>query len=149
MDSERAPSGVSIGALQTVEALSRVIKREATGIEFLTADSFRNPLVTFQVGESFIKKVRTVLDRRRPSQDKLETLTGRVTGGVGCCTVQVAADCREGVRSRYCGGDFSPMFTPTLLESLNRTVRLHGTVERKGKQPRIINIHTVEIPEED
>ena len=37
------------------------------------------------------------------------------------------------------------MFTPLLLEALNRQVKLQGIVERRGKQPAVIHIHNVEI----
>jgi hypothetical protein len=44
-------------------------------------------------------------------------------------------------------GNFSHMLTPSLLESLNRRVSIQGIVERKGKQPSIIHIHSVEVPD--
>ena len=91
LDSESAPTGVSIGALQTLEAFARVLNREAAGIEFCTADSFRKPLVKFHIANQFIGKVREVLARRRPSQDELETLEGR-SHGIGHCAGQITLD---------------------------------------------------------
>jgi hypothetical protein len=142
LNNEVAPTGVSIGALQTLEALARVLNREATGIEFSTADSFRKPMVRFEVGERFILRVREVLVRRRPSQANLEMLEGRVTaldvvkGTLLLSVVNVP---------RRVKGNFSHMFTPSLLEALNRRVRLQGVVERRGKQPGVIHIHNVEF----
>jgi hypothetical protein len=144
LDDEAASTGVSIGALQTLEALSRVLKREAAGIEFSTVDSFRNPLVKFQVDEPFICKVREVLGRRRTSEEKLESLEGRIT----------ALDVLEGKLlltmpggGPRVKGNFSPMYTPSLLEAFNRQVKLQGIVERRGKHAAVIHIHSVEIPE--
>ncbi len=137
---------MSIGALQTLEALGRVLNREAAGIEFSTVDSFRTPLGQFLIDNRFVGKVRTVLVRRRPSQDKLEMVEGRIT----------ALDVVQGTLllsvpnvSRRVKGDFSSMFTPSLLEAMNGEVRLQGVVERRGKQPAVIHIQRVEIPDTD
>ena len=143
-DTQRAPTGVSIGALQTLGALNRVLRREASAIEFSTADSFAKPLMMFQVRETFIEKVRGVLASRRPSEDSLETLEGRVTAldvlrGTLLLTV-------PGTHDRI-KGTFATLFTPTLLESLNRQVRVQGMVERKGRRIVGIQIHAVEAPD--
>lgn len=119
LNNEVAPTGVSIGALQALEGLARVLNREAAAIEFSTADSYGKPLVRFEIGEKFIVRAREVLGRRRPSQEKLETLEGPVTAldvveGTLLLTV-------EGVRRRV-KGNFSHMFTPSLLEAQNRRV---------------------------
>jgi hypothetical protein len=144
LDTQRSPTGVSIGALQTLGALSRVLRREASAIEFSTADSFAKPLVRFQVRQTFIEKVRVVLESRRPSEETLETLEGRVT----------ALDVVQGTllltvphtRTRI-KGSFAPLFTPTLLDAFNRPVRVRGAVERKGRRIVSIHIHTVETPD--
>jgi hypothetical protein len=142
LDTESAPTGVSIGALQTLEALARVLNREDAGIEFSAADSFRKPLVKFQIGERFIGKVREVLGRRRPSQDKLEMLAGRVTAlDVVQGTLLLSV---QGLGRRV-KSNFPHMFVPSLLEALNRQVKLQGIVERRGREAAVIHIHSVEI----
>ncbi|MGL6074452.1 MAG: hypothetical protein ACRC8S_09860 [Fimbriiglobus sp.] len=142
LDREAAPTEVSVGSLQTLEALARVLKREATAIEFSTRNSDRKQLVNFEVSERFIGRVREVLVRRRPTQAQLETLVGRVT----------ELDIVEGKLllsvpdlSQRVKGSFSHMFTPTLLESLNQVVKLEGQVERNSKRPVMIHIHSVEL----
>ena len=57
MDKDKAPTSVSIGALQTLAALKRTLKREASAIEFSTADRFRKPMIQFSIENSFIDKV--------------------------------------------------------------------------------------------
>ncbi len=142
VDKDKAPTSVSIGALQTLAALKRTLKREASVIEFSTADRFRKPLIQFSIENSFIDKVEQALERRRPSQTSLETIEGRVT----------ALDVQEGrlllsVKEfpRRVRGDFSRMLTPSLLESLNRRVKLQGIIERKGNRPHAIHIDYIEM----
>jgi hypothetical protein len=77
------------------------------------------------------------------SQDTLETLEGRVTAldvVQGALLLSV-----PGVRRRV-KGDFSHLLTPSLLEAINRQVRLLGIVERRGKQPAVIHVQRVEVP---
>jgi hypothetical protein len=42
-------------------------------------------------------------------------------------------------------GNFSRMLTPSILDSLNRRVRLQGVVERRRDHPRVIHIDSVEM----
>jgi hypothetical protein len=101
-----------------------------------------------QINEGFLDKVQRVIRSRRPSEEKLESLEGRVT----------LLDIIEGKlllsvtgASKRVKGNFSHMFTPSLLKSLNQRVRLQGIVEWKGtgrtRQPVVIHIHAVETPD--
>ncbi len=130
VDKDKAPTSVSIGALQTLAALKRTLKREASAIEFSTVDRFRKPLIQFSIENSFIDKVEQALERRRPSQASLETIEGRVTAlDVQECRLSLSVE----ELPRRVRGDFSRMLTPSLLESLNRRVKLQGfIVDRKS-----------------
>lgn len=146
LEREVAPTEVSIGALQTLEALSRVLNREATGIEFSAATSFREPVVKLEIGERFIGRVREVLTRRRPSQEQLETLEGYITAlDLSQGTLHLTV---EGLRQRV-RGNFSSLLTPPLMWALGQRVRLRGRVEWRGTKPSVIRVDQVELLDVD
>lgn len=139
---DKSPTSVSIGALQTLAALKRTLTREASVIEFSTVDRFRKPVIRFSIEKSFIAKVEQALERRRPSQDSLETIEGRVTA-VDIVEGRIMLTVKE--LPERLRGRFSRMLTPSLLDSLNRRVKLQGLVQRKRNRPYEINIESVEM----
>lgn len=135
-------SPVSIGAIQAVESLGRVIRREAEAIEFSSFDSFGRPKVSLEVNQGYVERVREVRKSRQPTEAKLETLEGDVT----------ALDIREGKlqlsvegRQQRVHGTFAIMFLPSLLESLGRRVKLQGYVEWKRNRPASIQVIDAEV----
>jgi hypothetical protein len=145
----REPSSavqVSIGAIQTVEALGRVIRREAEAIEFVSIDTLGQARQPLRVDEVYVSRVQKVRESRRPAQARLETLEGQVT----------ALDIREGKlqlsiegRRRRVTGHFAMLFLPSLLASLGRTVRLHGHVQWQRGQPVSIQVVNAELPADE
>ena len=145
----RKPSSapqVSIGAIQAVESLGRVIRREPRAIEFASFDSLGQPQAPFWVDEEYIGRVQKVRESRRPSQAKLETLEGTVTA---LDIVAETLHLRIHPSGERVKGTFSILYQPTLVERLGRHVRLHGVVERRGKRPLSIRVESVEVPDED
>jgi hypothetical protein len=144
-DDPSAPQ-VSIGAIQAVEALGRVIRREAEAIEFSSFDALGKPRRALRVDEAYIGRVRKVRESRRPSRAKLETLEGTVTAlDIVAETLHLRLP-ESGERVK---GTFSILFQPTLVERLGRRVRLHGVVERRGKRPVSIQVESVEVPDDE
>jgi hypothetical protein len=145
----RQPSSsvqVSIGAIQVVESLGRVIRREAEAIEFSSFDSLGRPSGTLRVDEDYVGRVNKVRESRRPTRATLETLEGQVT----------ALDIREGKlqlsiegRKVRVAGSFTMMFLPSLLESLGRRVRLQGLVEWRRNRPFSIQVMDAELLGDD
>ncbi len=136
---------ISFGALQTIKGLGRVLKREAGSIEFSAFDSRSRALPRQVVHEEYITRVCEVLQSRRPSHNKVEAIEGKVT----------ALDIVDGTLSLSLGntrrrtkGVFSPMFHPTLLESLGKRVRLQGMISQKSSS-QTIQIVDVEILDSD
>jgi hypothetical protein len=137
---------VSIGAIQAVESLGRVIRREAKAIEFASFDSLGQPRSAIWVDEEYIGRVQKVRQSRRPSQAKLETLEGTVTA---LDIIAETLHLRLHPSGERVKGTFSILFQPTLVERLGQRVRLHGVVERRGKRPVSIRVESVEVPDED
>jgi hypothetical protein len=137
---------VSIGTIQAVESLGRVIRREAEAIEFAPFDSLGKPKPVFRVDEEYIGRVQKVRESRRPSQAKLETLEGTITA---LDIVAETLHLRLHATGQRVKGKFSTLFQPTLVERFGRPVRLHGLVERSGKRPLSIRVESVEVPDED
>src|SRR5712691_5180764 len=141
----RQPSSatqVSIGAVQTVESLGRVIRREAEAVEFSSFDALGRPGQSLRVDEEYIGRVHKVRESRQPTRAKLETLEGQVT----------ALDIREGKlqlsiegRRRRVTGHFALLLLPSLLESLGRRVNLQGYVEWRRNTPASIQIVNTEL----
>lgn len=141
VDSGSDATGVSIGALLTIKALGRVLRREAGSIEYTAFDSRRKPLSKLTVHDRFVERVGEVLLSRRPSHEKTDTLDGKVTAlDVVDGTLLLT---RSGAKRRV-KGTFSPMLHPTLLQSLGKRVRLQGMVSQRGST-QTIQIVDVEI----
>lgn len=139
-------SQVSIGAVQAVEALGRVIRREAEAIEFAAFDSLGQPRTPFRVDEGYIGRVRKVRESRRSTRAKLESLEGTLTA---LDIIAETLHLRLHPSGERVKGTFPILFQPTLVERLGRRVRLHGVVERSGKRLVSIRVESVEVPAED
>jgi hypothetical protein len=137
---------VSIGAIQAVESLGRVIRREAMVIEFASFDAVGQPQPPTWVDEEYIGRVQKVRESRRPSQVRLETLEGTVTA---LDIVAETLHLRLHTSGERVKGTFSMLFQPTLVERLGQQVRLHGVAERRGKRIVSIRVESVEVPDED
>ncbi len=137
---------VSIGAIQALEALGRVIRREAGAIEFTPFDTLCRPMKAIRVTPQTVERVARVREARRPSQSQLEMLEGRITAlDIVEYKLQINVE-PGGGRVR---GTFSGLFQPSLVGCLGRRVRFLGIVERRGKRPIAIQVQSVEIPDEE
>jgi hypothetical protein len=145
LGSLRQPSSatqVSIGAIQAVEALGRVIRREAEAIEFSSFDSLGQARQLQKVDEEYISRVSKVRESRQPTREKVDTLEGHVT----------ALDIREGKlqlsmegRRQRVIGHFTMLILPTLIESLGRRVRLQGLVTWRRTAPVSIQVMSADV----
>lgn len=130
----------SIGAIQTVEALGRVIRREAEAIEFSSFDTFGHARSSLRVDEEYVERVHKVRESRQPTRAKLETLEGTLTAlDIVRATLQLSLDGHRG-RVR---GTYPMLFQPSLMDCLGKRVRLLGPVEQRGR--RIVSIQVVVI----
>ena len=133
---------ISIGAIQVLESLGRVIRREAEAIDFSTFDSLGQPTLSLRVDQAYIERVKQVRESRSPTRESLDTLEGIVT----------ALDIQEGSlqlsiknqKSRVTG-HFTLMFLPSLRESLGSHVKLRGNVIWRNNRPRSIQITDAEL----
>jgi hypothetical protein len=131
---------VSIGTIQTVEALGRVIRREAEAIEFSSFDSLGQARNSLRVDEEYVEYVHKVRESRQPTRAKLETLEGTLTAlDIVRATLQLSLDDHKG----RVHGTYPMLFQPSLMGCLGKRVRLLGPVERRGR--RIISIQVVVI----
>jgi hypothetical protein len=137
---------VSIGAIQAIEALGRVIRREAEAVEYSLFDKLSRPAPPILVTPETISRVAAVRQARRPSQARLETLEGTITA---LDIVAETLHLRLHTSGERVKGTFSTLFQPTLVERLGRRVRLHGAVERRGRRVLSIRVESVEVPDED
>jgi hypothetical protein len=131
---------VSIGAIQTVEALGRVIRREAEAIEFSSFDTLGQARHSLRVDEEYIDRVQKVRESRQPTRAKLETLEGTLTAlDLVRATLQLSLDGHKG----RVHGTYPMLFQPSLMGCLGKRVRIHGPVEWRGR--RIISVQVVVI----
>jgi hypothetical protein len=141
-----AISTVSIGAVQAIESLGRVIRREASAVEYAMLDNIGRPAPPILVTEEVINRVAKVRQTRRSSRAELETLDGTITAlDIVQATLQLnLADSGQRVK-----GTFSPLFQPTLVERLGRRVQLQGQVERRGRRILSIRVESVAVADEE
>jgi hypothetical protein len=139
-------SRVSIGAIQAIESLGRLIRREAQAIEFSSFDVVGQPSRPITVDAPYIEHVRQVRASRQPTCARLETLEGTVTAiDIVQGTLQLSI---EG-QARRVKGTFSMLFQPSLSECLGRRVRLQGPVERTARRTVSIQVTNVEVPDNE
>ena len=81
---------VSIGAIQVVESLGRVIRREAEAIEFSSFDALGQPSGSLRVDEEYIGRVNqgpaVCAVRRGPPWRRWKGRSRRSTSGKGSCS---------------------------------------------------------------
>jgi hypothetical protein len=137
---------VSIGAIQAIEALGRVIRREAGEIEFTALDSLSRPKHPIRVTRETVNRVAQVRTTRRTTLAHLEIIDGTITALDIVDQKLHISEASGGARIK---GTFSVLFQPSMLECLGRRVRLLGIVERRGKRAISIQVQSVEIPDEE
>ncbi len=137
---------VSIGALQVVEGLGRVIRREAAAIEFTSFNMVGQQLSSIVVDTEYVGRVSHVLQSRQPTRAGLETLEGTLTAlDLVRATMQLSLDGRKG----RVQGTYPMRFQPTLIECLSKRIRIQGRVERMGGRTRSVQVLSVEALEEE
>lgn len=148
VEQQSTASQVSIGAIQAVESLGRVLRREVEAIEFTSFDSLgqRRKPEPIRVDENFITRVGKVKASRQPTRAKLDTLEGRITAlDISEGKLQLTVD----GQGRRVKGTFAMLFLPSLLESLGRRVKLEGHLERRGRTIHSIQVLSAEVVSED
>jgi hypothetical protein len=139
---------VSIGAIQAVESLGRVLRREVEAIEFSSFDSLGAPRKPhpIRVDQTFIGRVAKVKASRQPTLAKSDTLNGKITAlDISEGKLQLSID---GHRRRV-RGTFAMLMLPSLQESLGRRVKLTGQVEWRGRTPLSIQVTSTEVLSDD
>lgn len=142
VESDAGTTAISIGALETVRQMNRTLKRDVAAIEFATFDRFEDRRCFQRVDANYIKRVEHVIQHRKTTISKLESLTGTVT----------ALDLhKDELRLSLSGqndrvrGTFASFLHPALLDSLGKRVELFGKVDFKDGQPRSIAIQQAEV----
>jgi hypothetical protein len=137
---------VSIGALQAIEALGRIIRREAGAVEDALFDTIGRPAKPILVTPQTIDRVTQVRQARRPSQARSEALEGTLTAlDLVRATLELSPDGTKG-RVR---GTYPMLFQPSLVACLGKRVRLHGRVARRGRRVVSVQVLAVEALEEE
>jgi hypothetical protein len=140
-----AAAHVSIGALQAIESLGQVIRREARAIEFASFDGFGKPAQSTVVDVDYVARVGKVRVSRRPTQAKLQTLEGTLTAlDLVRATMQLNLDGQQG----RVHGTYPMLFQPTLVPCLGKRVRIQGQVERRGRRIASVQVLAIELLEE-
>ncbi len=135
-------SDVSVGALQTVRQLNSTISREASVIEFAAFDRRRHTEGIRRIDSTFMKSVSAIMDKRQPSTEILQSITGTVTAlDILKGELQLSVD-NQKTRVK---GSFHKMLHPTLMESLGHTVQLFGTLSYSGNRVTSISIQEADI----
>lgn len=143
MDLLRTPrqaTGVSIGALQTIESFGRVLNREAECIEIVPYDTHGNSLRRTEIRPETVSVVKGLLAKRRSSEQPLEQLRGRLTAldtETNAFQLNVLGQ-RQRVK-----GFVMAFHMPWMRERLGRSVRLEGIVERSGRRIVSLTVHRV------
>lgn len=75
---EKATS-ISMGTLQTLESFGRLLNREAEYVEIAPYNADRKQLPLAEVRPATLTRVKTLLDRRKPTEQTLETVEGCLT----------------------------------------------------------------------
>jgi len=143
---EKNASLVSIGAIQAIESLDRVLHREANAIEFESFGTSGAAFSRVTVDPDYIGRVRTLRTSRQPTLNVLDVIEGTIT----------SLDIRENklqlsmsTQTRRVTGTFSSLYLPSLLEALGRRVRLSGYVTRKGRTCISVNVTSATQISED
>jgi hypothetical protein len=136
-----AAEQVSLGALRDVEELGRLLKREASLIEYQPVNSEGRFERAVSVDLGYLERVTKIRTARQPTRTLLETLEGKVTAlDLDEETLQLRL---EG-STRRVKGTFSRLLHPVLISFLDRRVRLHGQVTRRGRAILTIEVQQVE-----
>ncbi len=137
---------VSIGVIQAIEALGRIIRREAGAVEYSLFDTIGRPAKPILVTPETIDRVTQVRSTRRPSEARWETLEGTLTAlDLVRATLQLSpADHKGRVH-----GTYPMLFQPSLVACLGKRVRVQGQVERRGRSIVSVQVLAVESLEEE
>lgn len=137
---------ISIGALQTIDSFNKVLDRAQAKVELASSTSWSESLPVFESSDEFQLRVEKVLVNRRPTLEKLESIEGRITAfDILKGELMLSVD---GLSNRV-KGTFSKTLQTKLMLALDQRVRLLGFIERRGNNPKRINIQDTELLDAD
>lgn len=139
-------SAASIGAIQAIEELGKVLNREARLIEyrpFLPGQGEQGP-AAIVVDRGFVERVSAARRAREESRESGEPIEGTLTA---LDIVRGTLKLRIGSDRDFVPGTFPPLIRSRLIPMLGCVVRLHGVVEYTRRRPTHIRVVAVEPPE--
>ena len=106
----------------------------------------RKRLRISEVRPATIALVKTLLDRRKPTQQSLETVEGKLTA---LDTVTNAFQLSVKGQKPRVRGTVMAFHMPWMRERLGHSVTLEGVVERRSKQLVSLTVHRVVETDDD
>ncbi len=136
-----------IGAIQAIEELGKILKRDAERIEFrprsMRIERHSNdPLI---VDAPFIQKVSTAKLQRLDPRSAPEALDGTL---VAVDLARMSLRIKLARERLWVRGSFTMFMQDSMIQYLGKAIRLIGSVEYRGKRPTFINALDVELTEE-
>lgn len=134
---------VSVGALQSVERLRSVLRRDAEAVEFTALVRRASKAVAVDV--NYVAKVTKLREDRLPTHAALESLEGVITAlDLSSLRLQLTIP----GQAKRVSGAFSILITPIVERCLGRRVRLQGEVRRGARGPKSIVVYDAETLDE-
>ena len=133
----------SIGLVNSVEDLGRILKREATAIEYLPVgySNTTNQTRSIFVDAEFVSRVSDNRKRRLDMSYTPDALQGRLLAvDISAATLKLRLDDGSEIR-----GTFERTAAENIVSSLGERVSLQGVVARKNKRPTSIRAFICEI----
>jgi hypothetical protein len=140
VDKPNEASSISIGALLTCKELARLLYRDVETIEWSCYDRENNRLPSADLAPAKVHRIEQLLQRRRPSQQTLEPVQGRLTA---LDTVTNAFQLTVPGQKQRVKGTVMAFHMPWMRERLGQMVELEGLVERRNKRMISLTVHRV------
>jgi hypothetical protein len=143
--SDHSDVPASITILQAVEELGKITRREAF-VEYqpMLPLQPRGQCSRIVVDNSFISQVSAVRKRRVDPQQRLDTIEGTLTAiDIENLSLQLRMDDKTVVR-----GFFGEFARPLLMQSINKRVKLSGTITLERRRITRVRVVLAESAEE-
>ena len=122
----------SIGVLTAVQELGKILRREASAVEYypLGYSPEPEPARGLSIAPAYVERVAENLKRRLDMHYQPDTLAGRLIAvDVARATLRLRLSDGSEIR-----GTFERTAAESVINSLNRDVELHGVVGRRNRQ---------------